>query len=461
MRRAASIVLVMGALGLMMGLPAKSHAEDPACKDWIGKGVVPKHRDFVLRSSDNGADRKGIPGVYGVKEAKGSSLLLERSSGVSGWVEADQFVPIEEATTFFDDVIEANPRDAFGYNMRALALILDKQDADRAIGDFDKAVRLDPNDAIGYVGRGTALAMKQEYDKAIADLDQAIRLDPKHDIARSNRATAWLAKKEYDKAIVDLTECLRLYPKDVAAYSDRGAAWGEKQEYDKAIADLDQAIRLDPKRTIAYNNRACVWLSKKEYDRAIADFTTALSIDPENAPAFVLRARTWAEKKEYDKAIADCNKAIRLDPGRPDQETIPNSSVIRGRAYLVRARSLKGMKDYDEAIADYNYATRLDPESTDAYAWRAWLWATCPDAKHRDGRKAVESATQACELTSWDEPAIIDTLAAGFAESGDFASAVKWQTKAIELLKDDKTKDDYRTRLKLYEQKKPYHETTP
>ncbi len=58
-------------------------------------------------------------------------------------------------------------------------------------------------------------------------------------------------------------------------------------------------------------------------------------------------------------------------------------------------------------------------------------------------------------------PATIDTLAAASAESGDFASAVKWQSKAIELLKDDKTKDDCRTRLKLYEQKQPYHETTP
>ncbi len=55
----------------------------------------------------------------------------------------------------------------------------------------------------------------------------------------------------------------------------------------------------------------------------------------------------------------------------------------------------------------------------------------------------------------------LDNLAAAFAELGDFASAVKWQSKAIEMLNDDKTKDDYRTRLELYERKKPYHETTP
>ena len=127
-----------------------------------------------------------------------------------------------------------------------------------------------------------------------------------------------------------------------------------------------------------------------------------------------------------------------------------------GRGY---ARSAKN--EYEKAIADYNEAIRLDPKDHNAYNGRAWLWATCPDAKYRDGKKAVESATKACELSAWKDPNNIDTLSAACAEAGDFDVAVKWQSKAVELLSDEKEKEDYRSRLKLYQEKKPYRQMQP
>ena len=49
--------------------------------------------------------------------------------------------------------------------------------------------------------------------------------------------------------------------------------------------------------------------------------------------------------------------------------------------------------EYDKALADYAEAMRRDPGYAGSYNQRAWIWATCPEARFRDGKKAVESAT--------------------------------------------------------------------
>ncbi len=118
-------------------------------------------------------------------------------------------------------------------------------------------------------------------------------------------------------------------------------------------------------------------------------------------------------------------------------------------------------KEYDKAIADYSEAIRIDPEVSVACNNRAWLWATCPDAKYRDGKKAIESATKACEVTEWKEPELLDTLAAPHAEAGDFDSAVKWQTEANVLYRDPEAKAQGVARLKPFREKRPYRETGP
>jgi hypothetical protein len=89
---------------------------------------------------------------------------------------------------------------------------------------------------------------------------------------------------------------------------------------------------------------------------------------------------------------------------------------------------------------------------------RAWLRATCSDAKYRDGKKAVESATTACGLTEWKEGYVLGTLAAALAAAGDYGAAVTWQSRANALYSDaeDKKKGDFM--LKLYHEKKPYRE---
>jgi tetratricopeptide (TPR) repeat protein len=86
----------------------------------------------------------------------------------------------------------------------------------------------------------------------------------------------------------------------------------------------------------------------------------------------------------------------------------------------------------------------------------AWYLAVHPRKEARNGIKAVEYATEACRLTNWQNGQWIDTLAAAYAEAGQFEEAIKWQNEAIKLIGDAEA--GLQERLKLYESGKPYHE---
>jgi tetratricopeptide (TPR) repeat protein len=151
-------------------------------------------------------------------------------------------------------------------------------------------------------------------------------------------------------------------------------------------------------------------------------------------------------KKENDEAIADFDDVMRLTPKD-------------ARAYYGRAVGWQRKKDFAKAIADFNAAIQLDSRLVAAYNGRAWLWATCADAAFRDAPKAIESARKACELTSASRRAsYLDTLAAAYAEAGDFAAAVKTQIEANDLFASNERRIQGRARLILYQEKKPYRE---
>jgi membrane associated rhomboid family serine protease len=88
----------------------------------------------------------------------------------------------------------------------------------------------------------------------------------------------------------------------------------------------------------------------------------------------------------------------------------------------------------------------------------AWLISTCPDDTIRDGPRAVMLAKRACDATDWAEPSILDTLAAAYAESGDFESAVKWSEKSQLHYNDDEGALEMKQHLESFRAGKPVRE---
>lgn len=127
------------------------------------------------------------------------------------------------------------------------------------------------------------------------------------------------------------------------------------------------------------------------------------------------------------------------------------------KLYVSRAACLRAVKAWGEVLKDLDEAVRLDPENAAAWSDRAWLRATCPDAKFRDGKSAVADATRACRLSSWRDGNHLTALAAAHAESGEFGEAVNYARRALEFpAAGSDWADRAKKRLKLYEGRQPY-----
>jgi tetratricopeptide (TPR) repeat protein len=158
----------------------------------------------------------------------------------------------------------------------------------------------------------------------------------------------------------------------------------------------------------------------QRYNKAINAFTRALRCNPRKVPAYLHRGAAYAARKEYDKALADFTEAVHL---RPEDE----------RVYRARAGCYVSAGQSEQALADFAEAVRLAPQSPQAREGLAWLLATCPDDSVRDGQRALEHATQACELTGWKECHCLAVFAAALAESGDYREAARRQQEAMGL----------------------------
>jgi tetratricopeptide (TPR) repeat protein len=202
----------------------------------------------------------------------------------------------------------------------------------------------------------------------------------------------------------------------------------------------------DPDAQISLGNAL---LEKKRIDEAIVHYQKAMAIRPDYFLARYGLGRALLEKGELDTAIQHCRVALSI---RPDD----------GDCHTILAIALDEKSETAEAIQHYEKALELSPRSIPALTNLAWLMATYSDASLRNGRKAVEIARQADQLTGGTNTLVLRTLAAAYAESGQFGKAIDSARAAMQLARmqgDGALVLELEQQIALYRLGKPYRDT--
>lgn len=233
-------------------------------------------------------------------------------------------------------------------------------------------------------------------------------------------------------------------PENSEAYNLRGHVSRFMGDFDQAIADHSAAIGQDSHVAGYFNDRGLVWhKDKHDLDKALADFDTANRISP-SAWNHATRGNLLRERGELDDALTSFDEAIHLAPAA-------------GWFYAWRAALWSAKGDRSKMQQDLDDAIHHSPDDVQTLNARAWLMATSPVAEHRNGKQAVDDATKACELTVGRDTDCLTTLAAAFAETGDFEQAVNWQRQVLTMLPLAARAED-EARLKLYRERQPFRD---
>jgi Flp pilus assembly protein TadD len=221
-------------------------------------------------------------------------------------------------------------------------------------------------------------------------------------------------------------------------------------QYDAAIEEWKKALELDPKDFRARNNLGGTLLRSGRVDEGITQFQKALETNPRYADAYDNLGIALLQEGKVDEGIVQFQKALEINPEH-----------VQTHANLGNAFYMQGK--YAEALAQWHEGLRSDPNLLALLTQSAWVLSTSPDASVRNGAEAVELAERAAQLSRGQDPAVLDTLAAAYAEAGKFAVALETVQKALaRAAQQESTQsliESLKARRALYETNTPFRDT--
>lgn len=310
---------------------------------------------------------------------------------------------------------------------------------------FRHTVRVTKNNYLAHHHLALALASQGQNEEAATQFSRALEINPAHDPSRQQlaaipRKTIPLASRVKTSQETSFAEA---YVLGTLGYNlSQLGAFAEAEE------QLAKTVHARPDDSEAHSKLAEVLYTLGKFDEAVLHFAEAVRLNPRDLGSRKSWGLCLGLLGKPKEASQQFRELTHLKPQDPEV------FYYLGLALVMQNKGA-------EAIEAYGQAVRLDPDSTTALNDLAWILATHPDPKLRDGREAVLLAERACKLSQGRAARFLGTLDAAYAEAGRFADAIATAQKTYELAKATHQMDvaeAAQERLKLYRAKKPYRQ---
>ncbi|QDV82408.1 tetratricopeptide repeat protein [Planctomycetes bacterium TBK1r] len=395
---------------------------------------------------------------------------------------------ITAATSSAIDLLADNPVErSAAYLLRALTW--GPGNEDKRLADLDAAIKDDPKNREALQARAAVRLQNQDVAGAIEDMERVLAEDPTNLQVAQTVVQKLADLDRVDDALELLSKALEAKPSE-GLYRMRAILYRMQLKEEEALADLNKALAMQPQDPISLLQRAEISVARKNLQAAKDDLRAAERIAPGVAAAeqaIFVRCLIAIEEGRMADAINEMKTLIDRDPTndgrklqlanlylqdeRPRQAIEVLSSILDRDPTNVsvlrsRADAYLSVGDHDKAIEDYERAIKAAGDDSTNYDLSgilnnlAWVLATSPQDSVRDGARSVELGERAVELTDGKEPHILSTLAAGYAEMGNFEKAIEWSSKAVEVGKaqEHEQLQQLEEELQQYRAGKPWRE---
>jgi tetratricopeptide (TPR) repeat protein len=282
----------------------------------------------------------------------------------------------------------------------------------------------------------------------------ALACTPDNSIAHNNLGDAFFREGRMNEAVSQYQQTLAINPNNAEANYDLGNVFFQQGRTDEAIAQFQKTLAINPtdadvhyNYADVHNNLGNAFLRQGRMDEAVAQFQEALKINPQDAQIHYNLGTAFRRQGGVNEAIMQFQEALAIKP------QFAEARYNLGNAFLQQGH-------VEEAIAHFQKALEIKPDYVEARNNLAWVLATCPQASLRNGVEAVRLAERANQLTGGENPVVLYTLAAAYAEAGRFPEAIETVQRALHLTEvQSKTAlaGALQSQLKLYQAGIPFH----